>query len=54
MSQEVVVIAPEVVGDYGMTVCSNCGFEIPKDIVICWKCGSNDGIPPSFSDKSLK
>lgn len=45
MSQEVVTIAPEPSVDYGMTICPNCGFKIPDDIVICWKCGCNVLIP---------
>jgi hypothetical protein len=32
-------IAPEPSVDHGMSICTNCGFKIPDDLVICWKCG---------------
>ena len=48
MSAEAVVILPEPEPEYGMVYCPHCGFKIPEDIIVCWKCGEKQPEKPSY------
>jgi hypothetical protein len=48
MSNETVSIVHEPEPEYGMMHCPDCGFKIPEDIVVCWKCGKTQTGKPSY------